>query len=556
MKYVLNPKFRKWYRIKKVASYAIGFLFSFYLLKFLSLILGKSYYDRNLTLLLEEKGMKLKLLFSDLEGLFIKAGQFLSIAGFFLPEKFKNQLEGLQDAATPKVFSEIEHSLFLHFNNPTEKYFKTFEEIPMAVASIGQVHRAWLLDNTPVVVKIQHAHIEKIAIIDLKIIRKLTFWVGKFFKLEGLDFVYKQIEELILQEIDFEKEANSLISISTSLSDELYWNFPKIFPSLSGKKVLVMSWLDGRKITDKENFIVHNLDANLVLDRLWSGFCRMIFENGFYHADPHPGNILLDKNGQICLLDFGAVSSLSPLFKKEIPTLIMAFSTMDIQRLTKQLVTLEFINDSPSAELLATKLAKAFNEFLENDIDQLFNPKGALNSAFWKNPVTNIMMNTSLKEFSGSFRIPKDYILLGRTISLLLGISFVLRPGENPVKYLAPIFKKYLYEETTSNWLKEAGIIGKNIISLPKIVNEAVLQFQSGNSSLKTPDIWKSAKLLYVLGQQFALLILTGSLFYMAMKNFKGNYNLNLSTLLMFLGTISFLTFLSKWKKGEKLFQN
>jgi len=244
------------------------------------------------------------------------------------------------------------------------------------------------------------------------------------------------------------------------------------------------------------------------------------------------------------------------LFKKEIPTLIMAFSTMDIQRLTKQLVTLEFINDSPSAELLATKLAKAFNEFLENDIDQLFNPKGALNSAFWKNPVTNIMMNTSLKEFSGSFRIPKDYILLGRTISLLLGISFVLRPGENPVKYLAPIFKKYLYEETTSNWLNEAGIIGKNIISLPKIVNEAVLQFQSGNSSLKTPDIWKSAKLLYVLGQQFALLILTGSLFYMAMKNFKGNYNLNLSTLLMFLGTISFLTFLSKWKKGEKLFQN
>jgi predicted unusual protein kinase regulating ubiquinone biosynthesis (AarF/ABC1/UbiB family) len=165
-------------------------------------------------------------------------------------------------------------------------------------------------------------------------------------------------------------------------------------------------------------------------------------------------------------------------------------------------------------------------------------------------------MNTSLKEFSGSFRIPKDYILLGRTISLLLGISFVLRPGENPVKYLAPIFKKYLNEETTSNWLKEAGIIGKNIISLPKIVNEAVLQFQSGNSSLKTPDIWKSAKLLYVLGQQFALLILTGSLFYMAMKNFKGNYNLNLSTLLMFLGTISFLTFLSKWKKGEKLFQN
>lgn len=556
MKYKVDPKFRKWKRIKKVAFYSIGFLFSFYLLKCLALILGKSYYDKYLTILLEDRGKKLKVLFSDLEGLFIKAGQFLSIAGFFLPEKFKNQLEGLQDAATPRIFSEIEQALLVHFKNPADTYFKQFDEIPIAVASIGQVHRAWLLDGTPVVVKIQHTHIEKIAIIDLKIIKKLTILVGRFFKLEGLDFVYKQIEELILQEIDFEKEANSLITISTSLSDELNWTFPKIFPALSGKKVLVMSWIEGRKITDKENFLDLKIDATLVLDRLWSGFCRMIFENGFYHADPHPGNILLDKNGQICLLDFGAVSTLSPLFKREIPILIIAFSTMDVQKLTKQLVSLGFINDSPSAELLAIKLAKAFNEFLENDLDQLFNPKGALNSAFWKNPVNNIMLNTSLKEFSGSFRIPKDYILLGRTFSLLLGISFVLRPLENPIKYLSPIFKKYLNEQTNSNWLKEAGILGKNIISLPKLINETVIQFQSGNSSLKTPDIWKSAQLLYVLGQQFSLFILTGALYYLAMKNFKGNYDLNLSTISTVLGTISFLTFLSKWKKGEKLLKN
>jgi ubiquinone biosynthesis protein len=259
--------------------------------------------------------------------------------------------------------------------------------------------------------------------------------------------------------------------------------------------------------------------------------------------------------GNICLLDFGAVSTLSPLFKKEIPGLIIAFSTLDVKKLTQQLITLGFINDSPAAESLSIDLAKAFNQFLENDIDQLFNPEGVMNSAFWNNPVSHIMLNTSIKDLSASFRIPKDYILLGRTFSLLLGVSFVLRPGENPLKYLAPIVKKYLNETNQSQWFKEAGIIGRNIISLPKLIRDTVEQFQTGNSSLKTPDIWKSAKLLYILGQQFALMILTVSLLYLAKKDFNGILGYNISSLFFAFGFLSFLIFLFRFKKGDNLFQ-
>jgi predicted unusual protein kinase regulating ubiquinone biosynthesis (AarF/ABC1/UbiB family) len=505
--------------------------------------------------LLSQKGEELKDLFTDLEGLFIKAGQFLSIAGFFLPETFKKQLEGLQDAATPKDFSQIRLSLLSHYAVPLSDIFTKIEETPMAVASIGQVHKAWLKDGTPVVLKIQHEHIERIAEIDLTIIRRLTYWIGRFFALEGLDYAYKQIEALILQEIDFEKEANSLISISSSLSDENFWSFPTVFSSFSGRKVLVMSWMDGKKITDKEYLSLNNIDPKIIVDRLWNGFCRMIFEHGFYHADPHPGNILVDKMGNICLLDFGAVSTLSPLFKKEIPGLIIAFSTLDVKKLTQQLITLGFINDSPAAESLAIDLAKAFNQFLENDIDQLFNPEGAMNPAFWNNPVSHIMLNTSIKDLSASFRIPKDYILLGRTFSLLLGVSFVLRPGENPLKYLSPIVKKYLNENNQSQWFKEAGLFGRNIISLPKLIRDTVEQFQTGNSSLKTPDIWRSAKLLYLLGQQFALIILTFSLLYIARKDYHGIWGYNISSLFFTLGFVSFLIFLFRFKKGDILFR-
>ena len=196
-------------------GYTIGFLFSYYRLKFISFFFGMAYYQRNLNTLLYQKGDQLKHLFSNLEGLFIKAGQFLSIAGFFLPESFKKQLEGLQDAATPKDFSQIQSSLLSHYAVPLSDIFTKIEETPMAVASIGQVHKAWLIDGTPVVLKIQHEHIERIAEIDLAIIRNLTYWIGRFFTLEGLDYAYKQIEALILQEIDFEEEANSLISISS-----------------------------------------------------------------------------------------------------------------------------------------------------------------------------------------------------------------------------------------------------------------------------------------------------------------------------------------------------
>lgn len=559
MKKHLKTKFNKTYRVRKVIGYTFRFLFSYYQLKCISLFFGKVFYQKNLNKLLSQKGEELKHLFTDLEGLFIKAGQFLSIAGFFLPETFKKQLEGLQDAATPKDFLQIQSSLLSHYAVPLSDIFMKIEETPIAVASIGQVHKAWLKDGTPVVLKIQHEHIERIAEIDLTIIRRLTYWIGRFFALDGLDYAYKQIEVLILQEIDFEKEANSLISISSSLSDENAWSFPSVFSSLSGRKVLVMSWMDGQKITDKEYLSLNNIDPKIIVDRLWNGFCRMIFDYGFYHADPHPGNILVDKMGNICLLDFGAVSTLSSLFKKEIPGLIIAFSTLDVKKLTQQLFTLGFINDSPAAESLAIDLAKAFNQFLENDIDQLFNPEGAMNPDFWKNPVSHIMLNTSIKDLSASFRIPKDYILLGRTFSLLLGVSFVLRPGENPLKYLSPIVKKYINENTQSQWFKEgfkeAGLFGRNIISLPKLIRDTVEQFQTGNSSLKTPDIWRSAKLLYLLGQQFALIILTFSLLYLARKDYNGIWGYNIPSLFFTLGFVSFLIFLFRFKKGDNLFR-
>lgn len=560
MKMHLKTKFNKTYRVRKVICYTLRFLFSYYQLKFISLFFGRVFYQRKLNKLLSQKGKELKHLFTDLEGLFIKAGQFLSIAGFFLPETFKKQLEGLQDAATPKDFLQIQSSLLSHYAVPLSDIFMKIEETPIAVASIGQVHKAWLKDRTPVVLKIQHEHIERMAEIDLTIIRRLTYWIGRFFALDGLDYAYKQIELLILQEIDFEKEANSLISISSSLTDENSWSFPTVFSSLSGRKVLVMSWMDGQKITNKEYLSLNNIDPKIIVDRLWNGFCRMIFDYGFYHADPHPGNILVDKMGNICLLDFGAVSTLSPLFKKEIPGLIIAFSTLDVKKLTKQLITLGFINDSPAAESLAIDLARAFNQFLENDIDQLFNPEGAMNPEFWNNPVSHILLNTSIKDLSASFRIPKDYILLGRTFSLLLGVSFVLRPGENPLKYLSPIIKKYINESTQSQWFKEgfkeAGLFGRNIISLPKLIRDTVEQFQTGNSSLKTPDIWRSAKLLYLLGQQFALIILTFSLLYLARKDYDGIWGYNISSLFFTLSFVSFLIFLFRFKKGDNLFRH
>lgn len=553
----MNKKFIKTYRVRKVAVYTLKFLLSFYLLKLLSFFRGNSFYQRSINILLLQKGEELKQLFSELEGLFIKAGQFLSIAGFFLPENFKKQLEDLQDAATPKDFLQIQSSLLAHFNVPLSDIFSKLEETPIAVASIGQVHRAWLLDGTPVVLKIQHEHIERIAEIDLTIIRKLTYLIGRFFAFEGIDYAYKQIEALILQEIDFEKEANSLKSISSSLSEEKFWSFPTVFEALSGRKVLVMSWIEGKKITDKDYLSLNNIDPKLIVDRLWNGFCRMIFENGFYHADPHPGNIMVDKMGNICLLDFGAVSILSPLFKKEIPGLIIAFSTLDVKKISKQLITLGFINDSPAAETLAIDLAKAFNQFLENDIDQLFDPKGAMNPAFWNNPVSQIMLNTSIKNLTGSFRIPKDYILLGRTFSLLLGISLILRPGENPLKYLSPIIKNYLNESNSqSQWLKEAGIIGRNIISLPNLIKDTVEQFQMGNSSLKTPDIWRSAKLLYILGQQFGLILLTVSLLYIGKKDYNGIWGYNISSMFFVMGFLTFIVFLFSFKKGAKLFKH
>jgi len=547
--WIFNPL----YRLFRVCC------FLFYWVFFIGIqrLLSRRRYHRILPSLLEGMGRDFRLLCMHLEGLFIKAGQFLSIAGFFLPTGFKRELEGLQDAGTPNDFTVVSKNLVAHYGKPLSEVFADFSSEPIAVASIAQVHCALLQDGTQVAVKVQHVHIARIASADLWIIRQMLLLIGYFFGLRDLNVVFEQIRALILREIDFSQEGESLQAISSSMANDSAWRFPRLYPELSGNRILVMDWMNGLKISDVRVYANGKVKPEIVVDRLWDGFGRMVFEHGRYHADPHPGNVLIDERGSIVLLDFGAVGELSPDFRKHLPLLFLAFASSDLAELSKLLVNLGFVQDGPDTDSRVAELASALHQFLDNHIQELFSEQGVLDESFWRNPVSQLVVNAGIRNISGMFRIPKEYVLLGRTLSLLVGVSLILRPGVNPMLYLRPVFEKYakIKKRNPMAWTDFILRTGRNALGLTQVARQAGEQFYAGNSSLKTPDIWRSARLIYLLGQQMILLAVTFAMGFFTYKHITSGRD-GWESFLLSVSTGFFLVLLlRKWRVGNRLFR-
>ncbi|RYG70576.1 AarF/ABC1/UbiB kinase family protein, partial [bacterium] len=187
-----------------------------------------------------------------LQGLFIKVGQLLSIMANFLPAEFRDELEGLQDQVPPRPFEEIVPRLEAELGGPVSAYFKELKQTPIASASLGQVHEARLMDGAHVVVKVQHRDIDEIVRLDTKTIRRILGIVQWFVPLQGLDGYYHQIKELLEQELDFVREADSIEQISKNFANDPNVVFAIPVRALSTHRVLTTSFVEGKKVNDLE----------------------------------------------------------------------------------------------------------------------------------------------------------------------------------------------------------------------------------------------------------------------------------------------------------------
>ena len=306
------------FRFLRVFGVTFGILISLGLFQLWGKILWKEWENSRRQAVYAKNAQRLKRLLLSLQGIFIKVGQLISILSNFLPDYFRKELEELQDKIPPRPLGEIYERIQKELGKDPGLLFAEFDLSPIASASLAQVHLARLHDGRQVAVKVQYLDIEANTKKDLQTIRQLFAFYGFFLRIKGLGYLHSQFSQMIQEELDFRLEAQHIETIAANFTGNPQVFFPKVIHDLSSERVLTTEFMEGVKISDLENLAERNIDRQALAERVLTAYCQMIFSDGIYHADPHPGNILVQPDGSIVFVDFGAVAKLSAEMKNGI----------------------------------------------------------------------------------------------------------------------------------------------------------------------------------------------------------------------------------------------
>lgn len=275
---------------------------------------------------------KAEELASDLEKLgptFIKLGQLLSTRGDLLPEPYLEALSRLQDQIEPFSYAEVTHIVTTELGVRISKAFTEFDPEPAAAASLAQVHRAYLRDGRAVVVKIQRPGVRQQIVEDLEALEEVAGFldahteVGKRYEFENM---LTDLRQSLLRELDFQQEASNLNRLRASLRDFDQIIVPEPIEDLTTSRVLTMEYIPGKKITSLSPLRLLELDGPALSEELFRAYLKQILVDGFFHADPHPGNVFLTPDDRVALLDLGMVAQITASFQENLLRLLLAIS--------------------------------------------------------------------------------------------------------------------------------------------------------------------------------------------------------------------------------------
>jgi predicted unusual protein kinase regulating ubiquinone biosynthesis (AarF/ABC1/UbiB family) len=348
-----------------------------------------------------------------LEGLPIKVCQFLGSRADILPADYVTVLARLQDRVPPRPFAVITAAIERELGRPWPQAFAELEAQPLAAASLAQVHRGRLHDGREVAIKVQYAEIARLVAIDL---RNFAFLVRVLARLEpGFDFriIIDEVEKCVPLELDFENEAANANRMRQALAARRDVVVPAVVGELSTKRLLVMAYEPGVRLTDVEALRQLGIDPKDLARRLVELFCDQILIHGFFHADPHPGNILVQRDGRMVLLDFGLVKDLPPGFSAGIARLAGAIVAGDRAGVAAAFRALGFKTRDASDESLWW-LGEAFLGF------------ALRTKRSYADPEMVTLFNTEMPRIMRAnpvIEIPGDILLIGRVLGLLSGVS-------------------------------------------------------------------------------------------------------------------------------------
>ena len=380
----------------------------------------------------------------EMGGLIVKLGQFLSVRIDLLPKEYIDELSKLQDCLPALPTQTIIDVIEAELGKPLDQIYATFNRVPLAAASLGQVHRATLPDGKQVAVKVLRPGIEDIVAIDLRSIRAILRLFDRWFHLGeviDLDMLDADFSTTFTNELDYQLEAHNAETFQLNLLWDPHVDIPQIFWERSTHKVLTMEFMDGVRIDDLDAMDAMGIDRKEVAKNLMGVFYEMVLDDGYYHADPHPGNIFVRHDGIIQLIDFGMVGSITPAARHEYGQLVLGLVRRDADGIVAAMKNLGFFGPGADTRKLANLMGPYIDE-IAGGVTSYYTTSSLVDSVM--SGRTNITVDEKILEqlrafiFTQPIRLPGQTTFLGKSLITLLGLSLRLDPDIDLFATAAP----------------------------------------------------------------------------------------------------------------------
>jgi len=435
-------------------------------------------------------------------GVMIKVGQFLSSRLDVLPQEVTDELANLQDEVPAESFEEIEQLAEKELGASLNQKFEWFDESPLAAASLGQVHRARLRVEDEaagfrkVVVKVQRPSIELIVEVDLSALKRVGNWLMRYRPIRehaDVPALLREFSTTVHEEIDYLHEAKNAERFFDNFKGDPDVHVPRIVKSLSTLRVLTLEDVYAIKITEYAEITRAGIDRGDVAKKLLDTYLEQIFEDGFVHADPHPGNLFVTPIGldkefprrwQLTFVDFGMTARVPDGVRDGLREMLIGVGTKDASRVVRSYQQLGMLLPGADLKLIEQAEAQVFNRFWGMSMSELRNTTPDELKKF-AHQYRDLI-------FSMPFQVPNDLILLARTVAILSGMCTGLDPDFNLWGQISPYARKLIEQEATKgidNWLEEFGSLLQNLIALPSQASRLFSQVERGDLIVQSPQV-------------------------------------------------------------------
>lgn len=420
---------------------------------------------------------RMRKMLEELGPTYVKIGQTLSMRPDLIPPEYVKELSTLYDNATPEKFEVIENRVESELGKHINEIFKSFSKEPIASASMGQVHQAELLDGTKVVVKVQRPGIREIIDTDMEIVYFFANLAEKNIPslrtFQPVEVVH-ELETMLHNEINYILEAKNAESMYMNFQKEAWVKIPKIFPEYSTKRILTMELIEGHRLT-KKGLNVKGIDNKKVAILIARAMVKQLFQDGFFQADPSPGNIFVVDNDTIAFVDFGAIGKVSQARRKLLMEMLVGIATNDPDSVLNSLLEMSDIEGEIDKKSLKRDIEGLLHYYHEE-----------------KPTVYDMQIADNIIELSRKYeiRLPADFTLLERALFETESTCRILDPDFDLLKASAPIIhevtmEKFGPKEQVQDILRTLRKYQKLLKYLPGRIDKILNKLEAGDLTVK-----------------------------------------------------------------------